>query len=252
MITIMTKIAFPLSQIVLIGLCFCNHSMATSLFHAIELPAYLNYGFINLPGAMSPPFKDAESGLGYAGGLGYRIKFGDKYALKIGYVHTNLKLKTEVETTGYSVIREDGTLSYNGIYVYLIKFYNNFFIQCGFDTGGEPTFNGDAVLNPGEKNETVYKNQKHSILTDSFNNLFHIYVGGGYDWNLNKKMDLGLEYDLAFLSSAIYTSGATAVTPVFNNGSASGDWETDTVDLSYLLTSKVGICIKYYFNESEF
>lgn len=216
----------------------------------IEIPFYLNNGFINLPGALDPPISKATSGWGRDIGAGLNVTIRNPFFIRFGYHNWTMQLNTDIEATHNNQeirISENGTFMHNGIYTFLGIRKNNFFIQGGFDLSFNHSYSCDQTVYVNDAKQDVFNNQKNSLLTDDFNTLFHLFGGIGGIIPLNNSFNLILNLNWAFLSNGIYDSGVESYGPKLNS-KAFGEkieWESSEVKMTFLSTFKFGVILQY-------
>lgn len=224
----------------------------------IELPLFINNGYVNIPNPLNPPIKEASSGIGYDIGVGANLKFNEYFGIRLGVHNWTKGLNTTVEgSTTFEdeqldyTANESLTINYTGWYLNLERYWSDFFMEAGLEVAFSNSISADldVELENGETASETQRNQ--SILTPEFNNIFQVILGMGYDFQLTPMITLTPNIKYSPFSGSIFDTGVMGSSPVLEDGHPTDEFTSEEATLQFYSSYKIGLTFRINFGAND-
>jgi hypothetical protein len=223
-----------------------GYGQESSARFGIEIPFSQVTTDIDLPRLMMGRIQKVEGGTKYDIGVGMTYQNSGHFNFRTGFHLWKVPFKptvNRVEDDDKSYVRENGLLTYYGIYL-RGEFGNKyFFIGGGFDFSLANEYKADRAYYENDILIGTEKNQNSSVLTDDFNNIFNITVNTGFKIPIQNRYIIKPFVSLGTSFSSIYPTDK-----VTNIGNTGVSYTTpQKVDLQYTSILGYGISLEYKF-----
>ncbi|MEM7552007.1 MAG: hypothetical protein AAF363_20155 [Bacteroidota bacterium] len=206
----------------------------------IEIPFSILSTSVDVPALVT--LDDVEDGSGWRTGLGvsYRTK---KLGLRLGFFRSEIKFNPNIETRDF-LVRENGDLTYAGIYIraeYSIKY---FFIGGGFDFSFANNYEASRdFIENGEVVNSFNDVGDESIAGDFRNILFFTIEAGPKipigNLSIKPQVSLGLSSSIADPEEVSVITDGPGFQVVFD--------EPQNVDIQFVPAIGYGVSLEYNF-----
>lgn len=164
--------------------------------YGVDLPLYGNLSLVVVPGA----FESIEGTGGASFDLGLGMYYNSSNNIKIrGGIHLWNKVFNPTYTGDYTInnytydgkMKEEGVLSYTGLYFLVTSEKSSFFWGGGFDLSFATSYEADVSFFDGQ-NEFLgkLKGNDYSILTDEFNAQFDLLFNMGINVLVSERVTI--------------------------------------------------------------
>ena len=203
---------------------------------------------IDLPGLLTSTFEKVEAGTGSNFSFGLTAKASENVLIRGGLFFTRLPFKPTIKGTinnQTAYAKEDGVLSYTGIYLRVDRTWQYFYFTGGFDISIGNSYKSTLeTRNSSGSLLSKIDNGSKSILTNSFYNQFNLVLGLGPSIPLGKTVNLKGIIAVAVPFSAIYDSGLSVPQVYISTGAPAPNAR---VNLRYLPFITYGFNLEYKF-----
>jgi hypothetical protein len=207
---------------------------------------------IDLPGLLTSTFEKVESGGGSNLSFGLTVKANEDILIRGGLCFISLPFKPTIKGTINSqpaFAKEDGNLSYSGIYLRIDRTWQYFYLTGGFDISLGNSYKSTVeTRNASGTLLSKIDNGSKSILTSSFYNQFNLVLGLGPSIPIGKSIILKGVIAGVVPFSAIYDSGLSVPQVYISTGAPAPNAK---VNLRYLPFITYGINLEYKFGKKD-
>jgi len=183
-------------KLFLILFVLVTFSLSAKSNYGVDLPLYGNLSIVSVPGA----FESLEGTGGAGVDLGLGMYYNSSSRIKIrGGIHFWNKAFNPTYTGDYTIgnhyydgkMKEEGVLSYTGLYCLITSEKSNFFWGGGFDLSFATSYQADVSLYDAQ-NVLLgkIKDNDYSILTDEFNAQFDLLFNMGINAEVSERVTI--------------------------------------------------------------
>lgn len=223
--------------------------LLTSLLSAqnnfgIDVPLYLTKSIVLVPGA----FSTIEGTGGNSSDLGIGVYYNVSESFKLkGGIHFWNKIFNPTHSGQFTLngnnmegqIKEEGEISYGGLYILGTLEREIFFIGGGFDIAFSNSYK--SKINIYDSNNQLIAesdNNEESFLTDQFNSQFDLLLNFGFKIKLSDRVMLRPSMLVTIPFSPIFDSNITVYNPVKGE---SGEAAFNVLLLKYGISAEIAL-----------